>query len=113
MADDVCRRPRAGALALVSGALTALVSLLPSLAAARSPAARAEGLFAARVWPLLSGKCLACHGADPKELLGGLDLRSLPAALRGGKSRKPSVVAGKPDASPLYLAVTRLHAGRW
>ena len=33
---------------------------------------------------------------------------------KGGESEKPAIVAGKPDASPLYLAVTRLHeADNW
>src|SRR5690242_10315876 len=67
----------------------------------------AEELFVGKIGTLLKEKCLACHGEDPKKLRGGLDLRSREAMLRGGESGEPSVVPGKPDESPLYLAVTR------
>ena len=51
--------------------------------------------------------CLACHGDEPQKLKGGLDLTSAMAALAGGDSGRPAVVPGKPDASPLVVAVTR------
>ena len=70
----------------------------------------AELLFVRRVSPLFHEKCLACHGNDEKKIKGGFDMRTRAGLLKGGESEKPSVVAGKPDASPLYLAVTRLHA---
>jgi mono/diheme cytochrome c family protein len=118
MADDRCPGSRPGALRLLPGALTLLVFIAPVFAAAQAPSvkappAEAEGVFATRVWPLLSQKCLACHGKDGKTLQGGLDLRTLEAARRGGKSRQPAVAAGKPEQSPLYLAVTRRHAPGW
>jgi len=73
-------------------------------------ASEAESLFVRRVLPLMQDKCLACHGKDEAKIKGGLDLRTLAEALAGGDSGKPAFVAGKPEQSPLYLAVTRTHA---
>ncbi len=70
----------------------------------------AEALFVRRVSPLLHDKCLACHGNDEAKIKGGLDLRTRAEALIGGDSNQPAWIAGQPDASPLYLAVTRMHA---
>ncbi|MBI5799805.1 MAG: PSD1 domain-containing protein [Verrucomicrobia bacterium] len=79
-----------------------LVLILP-------PLASAEELFARRIQPLFKEKCLACHGDDSRKIKGGLDMRTRAGLLKGGESEKPSVVPGKPDASPLWLAVTREH----
>lgn len=68
---------------------------------------RSEELFQRKVRPLLKSKCLACHGDDAKDLKGAFDLRTLSAALKGGDSGEPAVVPGKPEKSPLYIAVTR------
>lgn len=54
------------------------------------------------VLPLLQKHCMGCHGGLKKE--AGLDLRTLPAMLRGGESG-PAVVKGKPGESELYLLV--------
>jgi mono/diheme cytochrome c family protein len=67
----------------------------------------AEALFVRRIAPLLQAKCLACHGADEKKLEGSFDLRNLKGALKGGDSGEPAIVAGRPELSPLYLAVKR------
>ena len=69
----------------------------------------AEMLFVRRVAPLFHEKCLACHGKDEAKIKGGLDMRTLSSTLKGGDSKLPSLVAGKPEESPLYLAVTRAH----
>lgn len=69
--------------------------------------AESEILFTRRVEPLLREKCLGCHGNDPDALEGSLDIGSLAKLLAGGDSGEPSIVAGKPDQSPLYLAATR------
>jgi hypothetical protein len=52
---------------------------------------------------------LACHGQDEKSIKGGLDLRTLASTLKGGESEAPAILPGKPNESPLYLAVTRKH----
>ncbi len=70
---------------------------------------QAEILFVRRIAPLLREKCLACHGAEGAQLEGGLDLRHRDGLIQGGDSQQPSVVPGKPEASPLLLAVTRRH----
>ncbi len=72
-----------------------------------------EAHFAGKVYPLLQSKCLPCHGTGPDGIKGGLDLRNRDAALRGGDSGRPSAMPGKPDESPLYLAVTRSHGDDW
>src|SRR5687768_78593 len=71
--------------------------------------ADAELLFAAQIKPLLKTKCLACHGDDEAKIKGGLDLRTRERMLEGGDSLLPAIVTGKPEVSPLYLAVTRAH----
>ncbi len=86
-------------------ACAALLLALPLGAAA----AEAESLFVRRVWPMMQDKCIACHGQDEAKIKGGLDLRSLAETLIGGDSGKPALVAGKPEQSPIYLAVTRTH----
>ena len=88
------------------------VALLASVAGttATGLAAEAESLFVRRIQPLLAEKCLACHGKDEAKIKGGLDLRSLAETRAGGDSGKPALVAGQPELSPLYLAVTRTHA---
>src|SRR5581483_7636274 len=99
-------RPRMGEAAMrVCGAF--LVLLLVGRAGAAEPPGEGERLFAAAVLPVLKAKCLACHGDDPQKLKGGLDLSSAKAALAGGDSGKPAVVPGKPDDSPLVVAVSR------
>ncbi|HVX64843.1 MAG TPA: PSD1 and planctomycete cytochrome C domain-containing protein [Pirellulales bacterium] len=70
----------------------------------------AEELFAAEVYPLLQSRCFGCHGNDADELSGDLDLRTRKAALQGGASGEPAIVPGDPDASPLYVAVSRKEA---
>jgi mono/diheme cytochrome c family protein len=70
---------------------------------------KAEQLFVRRLVPLFHEKCLACHGNDEAKIKGGLDMRTLASTLKGGDSEKPGLIAGKPEESPLYLAVTRTH----
>ena len=65
-----------------------------------------DRLFTLKVLPILKEKCLGCHGADEDDIKGDLDVRSLAELLKGGESEMPAVVAGKPEDSPLYEAVT-------
>ncbi len=67
----------------------------------------AEVLFVRRIAPLLQAKCLACHGAEANNIQGGFDLRTSFAVAKGGDSGESAIVVGKPEKSPLYLAVTR------
>ena len=82
--------------------LTQLVFLAP-LGAAEPPAG--EALFAHRILPLFKSKCFACHGDDPKDVRGDLDMRTRAGLLRGGESGEASLTPGKPAESPLYDAI--------
>lgn len=71
-----------------------------------------EKLFALHVKPLLADKCLACHGADPGDLKGGLDLRSRESLVRGGDSFESDIVIeGDGEHSMLYVTTTRKEDG--
>src|SRR5438552_14636579 len=56
--------------------------------------------FPRDVAPLLSEKCLKCHGQAPT--MANLDLRTRESALKGGQ-HGPAFVAGNAAASHLYL----------
>ncbi|HSH93549.1 MAG TPA: PSD1 and planctomycete cytochrome C domain-containing protein [Roseimicrobium sp.] len=85
------------------------VTALCMAGAAKAAVTDAELLFVRRIAPLFHEKCLACHGSDPEKIKGGLDMRTPASTLKGGDSGKPAFVSGKPEESPLYLAVTRKH----
>ncbi|MFM8273789.1 MAG: PSD1 and planctomycete cytochrome C domain-containing protein [Gemmata sp.] len=77
--------------------LAALALLLaPQLAAADAPKVPT---FEADVLPVLNAHCLQCHGGVHQK--NGLDLRTLPAVLKGGKGGA-AVVPGKPAESLLW-----------
>ncbi len=77
--------------------LAALALLLaPQLAAADVPKGPT---FEADVLPVLNAHCLQCHGGVHQK--NGLDLRTLSAVLKGGKSGA-AVVPGKPAESLLW-----------
>src|SRR5690349_5597193 len=67
----------------------------------------AEEVFAQRVLPLLKQKCFACHGDDAADLRGELNMLSRESLLKGGESGQPTLISGKPDESPLVLAIVR------
>ncbi|WP_414660576.1 PSD1 and planctomycete cytochrome C domain-containing protein [Horticoccus sp. 23ND18S-11] len=69
-------------------------------------ASDAEVLFVRRIQPLLTDKCLACHGNDEAKIKGGLDLRTSAGMLAGGDNGIV-VHPGKAAESPLLLAVQR------
>src|SRR5260370_9648 len=90
-----------------SAAFLPLAALLfASSSPARSEAPDAgRAAFREQVRPLLTTKCLACHGGDKTR--GGLDLRRRTGALAGGDSG-PALKPGKAADSLLY----RKLAGR-
>ncbi|MEK6237112.1 MAG: c-type cytochrome, partial [Planctomycetales bacterium] len=80
-------------------------SLLLSLLLVAPPSASAATAnFQDDVLPILKRHCVGCHNAD--ESKAGLDLTSSTSAL-AGSSGGSVVKAGRPDSSPLYLAITR------
>src|SRR6266436_2182869 len=58
------------------------------------------------VLPLIENNCGKCHNPDKKK--GDLDLTSYSGALKGGGSG-PVVVAGNPDSSKLWKAITQVE----
>ncbi|MCP3691838.1 MAG: hypothetical protein GY917_06570, partial [Planctomycetaceae bacterium] len=94
--------------------LVLLGIFLPGLAQGNDPAAGSRSAqetgelrFAFQVEPLLTTRCLACHGNDPKDIKGELDLRNVAGLLKGGESGQAAVIPGKSAQSPLYLAAIR------
>lgn len=59
-------------------------------------------LFHQRVRPILTSRCLACHGEEAAE--GGLRLDGRDVALKGGR-HGPAIVPGNPEDSYLLKAV--------
>jgi mono/diheme cytochrome c family protein len=93
----------------IIAALLAVVPLAQLFAQVDSPKSTKrteERHFTLEVMPLLTQKCLACHGGDEDDLKGEFDVRSLKAMLRGGESEEPGLVIGDAENSPIYEAVT-------
>jgi len=61
--------------------------------------------FEKKVRPVLVKHCYQCHSADAKSVKGELRLDLKLGWQKGGESGEPAVVPGKPNASPLILAV--------
>ena len=84
--------------------------MVPVASLANEPAqlstTEAEGLFAAKVLPLFKEKCFACHGNDPKKIKGKFVMLNRDGILNGGESELPALIPGKPEKSPLYVAIT-------
>ncbi len=90
-----------------------LLSIAGSASAVADAQQEGERLFSLKVRRVLSSKCFACHGEEPKKIKGEFDLTTREGLLKGGESGEPSMVPGKPLASPLYLATTRAHDEDW
>ncbi|MBI4601815.1 MAG: PSD1 domain-containing protein [Planctomycetes bacterium] len=102
---SVCRFPPP------SSALGPLLGLLAWLAPALQSADRAAGApskpvdFAREIRPILSEKCLACHGPDSKKRKAKLRLDVREGVFRVEEGRAVTV-PGKPEESHLYLRLT-------
>src|SRR5262249_27827725 len=83
-------------------ALAAMLLAEPSRGSAAPPAG-ARLTYEHDVLPLVRKYCWACHGAARK---GGLDLRTLQGAVKGGEGGEPAVVAGKAKESPLFELIS-------
>ena len=96
-------------LALAVTTITSITSLqlvAQDKAADESKKHAEDRHFTLEVMPLLTQKCLACHGADEDDLKGEFDVRSLKSMLKGGESEEPGLVVGDAESSPIYEAVT-------
>ncbi|MFK7820902.1 MAG: PSD1 and planctomycete cytochrome C domain-containing protein [Planctomycetaceae bacterium] len=88
-----------------------LVTIAAPIVRADDPT-KGEKLFALRLKSLFAEKCLACHGADPEDISGGLDMRTRDGILKGGESFEADVLhPGKGATSYLYLVTTRTEEG--
>lgn len=65
----------------------------------------AERLFALKVQPILTDKCLGCHGGDADDIKGELSVLTREALLRGGESEEAAIVPGKPDEGTFVSAI--------
>jgi len=79
--------------------LLAIMAALPGVSAEET---REAPLLERDVLPILQKNCMGCHGGLKRKR--DLDLRTLPAMLKGGKGG-PAVVAGKPGESALWQSV--------
>ena len=66
--------------------------------------------FETQILPLLTAKCIDCHGPETQESHFRLDRRS--ALLRGGDSGEPAIVPGDSKASHLIQLVSGSEAGK-
>jgi hypothetical protein len=60
--------------------------------------------------PIVSNRCLKCHGPDEKERQAGLRLDSRDGAVAKLESGKFALVAGKPDESELFRRIASPNA---
>ncbi len=64
-----------------------------------------DKLFALQVKSIFADKCVSCHGEDPDEIEGGLDMRSLESVLKGGDSFDDVLIPGDSEFSFIMEAV--------
>src|SRR5262245_46348035 len=62
--------------------------------------------FEAKIRPVLAQHCYSCHSAAAGDKLkANFRLDSKAGLLAGGESGEAAIIAGKPNASPLILAI--------
>src|SRR5881296_2703805 len=81
---------------------TPTVTLVFALACLRSASQAAENTadatavsFRRDIAPIVVRKCVTCHG--PEKTKGGYRLDTFERLMKGGESKSPAVVAGKPE----------------
>jgi mono/diheme cytochrome c family protein len=112
------RRKRARAFGAIGLILPLATTGVRSAVAATHPAAEIavreikpkladQVSYVRQIKPILAENCLDCHSAE--ELKSGLDVRTVPALLKGGEKSGPAIVPGKPDGSVLVQFVRGLR----
>jgi hypothetical protein len=79
--------------------------LLRLAAGPAAPGSREAVRFNRDVRPILAERCFPCHGPDPGSRKAKLRF-DREEGFFGARATGPTVVRGKPDASPLYLRIT-------
>jgi mono/diheme cytochrome c family protein len=60
--------------------------------------------FSRDIAPILLAKCIGCHG--PEKTKGGFRVQNYDSLLKSGKSKRPSILPGHPEASELFTRIT-------
>jgi cytochrome c553 len=84
--------------------ILALAFFVAITLSAAEPTPQQIEFFEKKIRPVLTQKCAMCHSAKLEAPMGGLQVDSREALLRGGDSG-PAIVAGRPAASLLIKAV--------
>src|SRR2546426_4104558 len=84
--------------------ILALACLLSTSQAAENTADPTAVSFRRDIAPIVVKKCLTCHG--PEKTKGGYRLDTFEQLMKGGESKAPAVVAGKPEESKLFALIT-------
>ncbi len=67
-----------------------------------------SAIFVYEIEPLLDSKCFSCHGKDPANIEGGLNLTMRQGMLKGGISGMAAIEPGSSAQSPLMAAIRRM-----
>lgn len=89
---------------MTGGLLAIAAAVLPTALIAKPPTTGDAAFFENKIRPILVKHCYQCHSADAKEVGGKLLLDSREGMRKGGESG-PTVIARKPDQSPLIQAI--------
>jgi uncharacterized membrane protein len=114
LALAVTANVRGAATPATPAAPAAAAPAAPAKAAAAAPATPAKAVAFAEIKPLLEKYCYACHGgtlapagtAANSIAKAGLALDSAENAAKGGRSKKPGIVAGKAAESEVIHRIT-------
>src|SRR5262245_49242712 len=60
--------------------------------------------FSRDIAPIFLKKCVTCHG--PEKAKGKFQLHTFDLLTKGGESKEPTVVSGKPEQSKLFQLIT-------
>ena len=92
--------------------ITTAVLLFCNTAVLATEPTKGEKIFALHLKTLFAEKCNACHGADPDQIEGGLNMLTRESIIAGGDSYGEEVlIPGKGEESFLYVATTRKELG--
>lgn len=80
-------------------------ALLPLLLSTLAQAYTPDEHATIKALPIIASKCAACHGDDPSDIDGGLNLLSRQGFLAGGDTIQDLIVPGSPEKSFLITVI--------